>query len=114
MPVNFEDLQKISLRIGKILEAEEIDGSDKLIKLTVDLGEKNEDSSLALRQIIAGIKKVYEPSSLIGKEYLFVANLEPRVIMGLESQGMILAAGSESGPVLLAPEREIEPGAELK
>jgi methionyl-tRNA synthetase len=63
---------------------------------------------------LAGIGKSYEPESLVGRELLFVANLEPRMIMGFESQGMILAASDESGPVVLSPDRELPPGSALK
>lgn len=101
--ISFEEFKKVDLRVVKILEATRVDGSDKLIKLLVDLGEEK-------RQIIAGIGKAYEPASLIGKEVLIVANLEPRMLMGLESQGMILAAHDENGPVLIFPEREVSPG----
>lgn len=103
MDINFEEFKKVDLRVVKILEATRVEGSDKLIKLLVDLGEEK-------RQIIAGIGKVYDPDSLTGKEVLIVANLEPRMLMGLESQGMILAAHDESGPVLITPEREVLPG----
>jgi len=108
MTVDFEFFQKIELKIGKILEAVRVDGSDKLLRMQVDLGEE------APRQIIAGIGKAYEPEILIGRELLFIANLEPRTIMGLESQGMVLAASDEQGPIVLSPDREVSPGASLK
>ena len=103
--MTIDDFQKIDLRVAKILEAERIDVSEKLIKLKVTLGAEE-------RQIIAGIGKVYEPAMLIGKEIIVVANLEPRTFtlrqdsgqVGLESQGMLLAASNEDGsPVLLIP-----------
>lgn len=102
--INFEDFQKVELKIAKILEASRVEGSDKLLKLKVSLGESGE------RQIIAGIGKSYEPDFLIGKEIAIVANLEPRMLMGLESQGMILAAKGEAGPIILFPEKEVPPG----
>ena len=102
--IKFEDFQKIELRVAKILEASRVEGSDKLSKLKVSLGEAGE------RQIIAGIGKSYEPDFLIGKEIAIVANLEPRMLMGLESQGMILAAKGGSGPIILFPEKEASPG----
>ncbi len=104
--MKFEDFQKAELKIAKILEASRIEGSDKLLKLKVSLGEEE-------RQIVAGIGKRYEPEFLIGKEIAIVANLEPRMLMGLESQGMILAAKSEAGPVVLFPEKEVSPGATI-
>lgn len=115
--INFDDFKKVDLRVAKIIAAERVEGSDKLLKLQVDLG-----SELGERQIIAGIGKVYEPESLIGKEIVIVANLEPRTFtlrlssgqVGLESQGMLLAANSEDGPVLLMPEKEVPPGSKIQ
>ena len=103
--ISFEEFKKVDLRIAKILEAERVEGSEKLIKLQVDLGTEK-------RQIIAGIGKAYDPESLIGGEVAIVANLEPRQLMGLESQGMLLAA-SDGSPILLRPEREVPPGATI-
>src|SRR3989344_370425 len=105
--INIDDLKKIELKVAKVASAERIEGSDKLLKLEVDLGSEK-------RQIIAGIGKAYNPEDLIGKEIIIVANLEPRSLMGLESQGMVLAANSESGPVLIMPEKEVAPGTELR
>jgi methionine--tRNA ligase beta chain len=107
MIVNFEDFQKIDLRIGKVLKAEKIKGSEKLLKLIVDLG--NEE-----RQLIAGIGKYYRPEDLIGKEIVVVVNLEPKKIMGIESQGMLLAADKEGEPVILIPEKEVLPGTKIR
>lgn len=105
--INIEDFKKVELKVAKVVSAERVDGSEKLLKLQVELGSEN-------RQIIAGIGKTYEPETLIGKEIIIVANLEPRSLMGLESQGMILAANDESGPVLIMPEKEVNPGTELR
>lgn len=111
MTVHFEEFQKVELKIGKILEAERVTKSEKLLKLQVDLGEISDDGSVATRQIVAGIGKAYEPEALIGKEFLFIANLEPRTLMGLESQGMVLAGTDEEGlPVLLSPGKELPAG----
>src|SRR3989344_9126254 len=106
--INFEDFSKLEIRIGKIISAERVEGSDKLLKLVVDFGEATADLP-AGRQVIAGIGKVYEPESLIGKECPFAFNLESKMLKGLESQGMILCADDE-GPVLLHPDREIKEG----
>jgi len=103
MTMKFEDFQKIDLRIGKILKAEKVEKSEKLLKLVVDLGDEK-------RQLVAGIGKFYEPDDLLGKEIVVVANLEPKKLMGIESQGMILAADKEGEPVLLIPEKEVPPG----
>jgi methionine--tRNA ligase beta chain len=103
MTITFEDFKKIDLRVGKILEAEKIEGSEKLLKLIVDLGKEK-------RQLVAGIGKYYRPEDLIGKEIVVVANLEPKKIMGIESQGMLLAADKDGEPVILIPEKEVFPG----
>ena len=106
--ISIEDFKKAELKIAKILSAERVEGSEKLIKLRVSLGEEE-------RQLVAGIGKAYEPEALIGKEIVVVANLEPRTMMGLESQGMLLAASEGDGlPVLLVPEREIAPGSSVR
>ena len=111
----FEDFRKIDIRIGKILTAERVEGSDKLLKLEVDFGPKEaEDPSASsgpdIRQVIAGIAQFYAPEALIGKECPFAYNLAPRVLKGLESQGMILCPSDANGPVLMHPNKEIEPG----
>lgn len=102
--INFDDFKKIELKIAKVIAAERVEGSEKLLKLRVDLGAEE-------RRIIAGIGKAYAPEDLLGKEIAIAANLEPRKLMGLESQGMVLCAAGESGPVLLCPEKEVPPGA---
>lgn len=102
MNIPFEDFKKLDLKIAKILQAEHIENSEKLLKLLVTIGSEE-------RQIIAGIGKVHEPDSLIGREIIVVVNLEPKQLMGLESQGMLLAA-NDGEPVLLVPEREVPPG----
>src|SRR3990167_1538258 len=102
-----DDFKKVELKIANVISAERVEGSDKLLKLEVGLGEEK-------RQIIAGIGKVYNPEDLVGKEIVIVANLEPRSLMGLESQGMVLAANAESGPVLIMPDKEVVPGTELR
>ena len=101
--ITIADFKKIELRVAKVLEAERVEGSDKLIKMQLSLGEEK-------RQVIGGIGKTYEPEQLIGREIIIVANLEPRNLMGLESQGMLLAASDENGIALLAPDKEVTPG----
>lgn len=105
--INFEDFAKIELRVGIVLEAEEVSGSEKLIKQIVDFGE------LGQRQILSGIKQWYKPAQLIGKQFVYVVNLEPRVMMGLESQGMILATDSKK-PYPLKPSSKVPPGTKIK
>lgn len=104
--INIEDFQKVELKVGKILSAEKVPETDKLLKLSVDLGEENP------RQIISGIA-LYFPDLelLVGKKCMFVANLEPRVIKGLESNGMIMAVSTPDGKFsLLEPRNEIPAG----
>jgi methionine--tRNA ligase beta chain len=112
--INFEDFIKLEIRIGKILSAERVEGSDKLLKLSVDFGA-GEDGVFIVRQIVAGIGKKYEPEAVVGKECPFAYNLAPRMLKGLESQGMILCPSDDtSGPVLLHPDKEIKPGSLVK
>jgi methionine--tRNA ligase beta chain len=111
--INFEDFAKLEIRIGKILGAEKVEGSDKLLKLEVDFGINDAGEGIK-RQIIAGIGKIYAPEALIGKECPFVYNLAPRMLKGLESQGMILCPSGENGPVLLYPDKEVSPGSLIK
>lgn len=117
MTIPFDDFKKVELRVGKILSAERVEGSEKLLKLAVDFGSPSISSGTItiqdIRQVIAGIGKVYDPATLVGRLVVFVVNLESRMIMGLESRGMILATDDEKGPVLLAPDREVLPGAKL-
>ena len=105
--INFEDFQKVDLRVGKIIEAEKVKDSEKLLKLQVDLGVEK-------RQLVAGIGQFYQPEDLIEREIVVVVNLEPRVMFGLESQGMLLAADDEGKPVLLKPDKEVPPGTQIR
>lgn len=105
--ISFNQFKEVELRVVKIVSAERVEGSDKLLRLRVLLGEEE-------RQIVAGIGKRYSPEDLVGTEIVIVANLEPRMLMGLESQGMLLAADSPEGPVLLRPDTEVLPGSTIK
>lgn len=105
--IDFEDFSKIDLRVAKVLQAEEIKKSKKLLKLQLDLGH------LGKRQIIAGIKEHYKPEDLFGKNIIIVANLKPAKLMGNESQGMLLAAKNESQLVLSTIDKDIAPGSKL-
>lgn len=104
--ITIDDFKKVELRVGKILTAEAVPDSDKLVKLSVDIGKEK-------RQIVAGIRKAYPPEVLVGKEIVIIANLEPRQLLGLESQGMLLAAEGEV-PVILIPEKDVPPGAGIR
>jgi len=105
--ISFDDFKKVELKVAQILEAERVEGSEKLLKLKVSLGSEE-------RQILAGIGKKYAPEDIIGRKIVIVANLEPRSLMGFESQGMILAASGETGPVLLSPDSLVLAGTEVR
>ncbi len=102
----FEDFQQVDLRVARVEHAERVPNSSKLLRLALNLGGGEE------RQVIAGIGTMYEPEGLLGREVAVVANLEPRQIMGFESQGMILAA-DDGRPIILVPERPVAPGSKI-
>jgi methionyl-tRNA synthetase len=107
--ISIEDFAKIELRVGLVKSAERIEGADKLLKLLVDIGDE-------VRQVLAGIALAYQPQDLIGRKVVIVANLAPRKMRGLESNGMLLAAsvGADGQPVLCTFAEEIPPGARVK
>jgi len=107
--ITIDDFLKVDLRVATVLEAERVKGADKLLRLVVDLGFEK-------RQILAGIAMAYAPESLVGRKVVIVANLQPRKLRGLESQGMVVAAsvGDDGKPVLASFVEEIENGARLK
>ena len=103
--INFEDFMKLDIRAATVLAAEEIAGADKLYQLTLDVGELGE------RTVAAGIKAWYSAEELVGKQVVYLANLEPRLLRGVESQGMILAVDNEESAILLTPETAVVSGA---
>jgi methionyl-tRNA synthetase len=106
--ITYDDFDKLDLRVGKVLEAERVPKADKLLKLTVDLGFEK-------RIILSGIAEYYQPEELLGKLVTVVANLAPRKIRGIESQGMLLMAGNDFGKLYsVGPEQDIEPGSVVK
>lgn len=106
--IQYDDFAKLDLRIGTVIECVEKEGSDKLLRLTVDFGEEG------TRNILSGIKKWYKPSDLKDKQFVFVFNLAPRKMMGEESEGMILAAGDEKGkPQPLKPKSKTPNGSTI-
>jgi methionyl-tRNA synthetase len=105
--ISFKEFQRLKLRVARIESAEKVAGADRLLKLQISLGEEK-------RQLVAGIAKQYTPESLIGKQIVIVANLEPAKIRGVESQGMLLAASDSDGLTLLSPEGAIADGAEVR
>jgi methionyl-tRNA synthetase len=106
--IQFDDFAKVQLRVAKVLEAFEHPKADKLMVLKVDLGTEQ-------RQICAGIRGHYTPEQLVGRNIVVVANLAPRMMRGLESNGMLLAASNadHSRVILLTPEADVEPGASV-
>jgi methionyl-tRNA synthetase len=119
--ITLEDFKKVDIAVGKILSAEKIPETDKLLKLSVDLGPAPAEAMVGegahdIRQIVSGIALYFPDCSvLVGKKCMFVANLEPRVIRGIESQGMILAVSGENGEFsLLEPNDDIPIGARAK
>lgn len=107
--INYETFSKLDIGIGTILSVEVVEDADKLLKLMVDVGEESP------RQIISGIREYFEdPQFLVGKQCPFVLNLEPRVIRGFESQGMILAASHEDTFGLLIPHNQLPSGTRVK
>jgi methionyl-tRNA synthetase len=105
--INIEDFARIQLRVGQIREAEKIEGSRKLIRLMVDIGTE-------MRQVVAGIAEVYNPESLLNRKVILVTNLKPVRLMGVESDGMIVAASVDGKPVLATFNEEVPNGAMLR
>lgn len=105
--VSIDRFKQIQLRVGTVRHAEPVPKSKKLLKLTVDLGSET-------RQVVAGIALAYKPEELVGKQVIVVANLEPATLMGVESQGMVLAATVDGAPVLLHPAGEVPAGTEVR
>ena len=107
--ITIDEFMKIQLKTAKVLTAERVPKSEKLLKLQVSLGEGTEP-----RQIVAGIGKKYEPEALVGKTIIIVANLKPAKLMGIESQGMVLAAGDSEVRGLATIIEEVDPGTKVK
>jgi methionyl-tRNA synthetase len=111
--MTIDDFKKCELRVGRVLAALRVEGSEKLLRLQIDLGESDETGPKP-RQILSGIGKAYSPEEMVGKQVVIIANLDPRMMMGLESQGMLLAASGEDGkPVILTIEKDITPGTQV-
>jgi methionine--tRNA ligase beta chain len=108
MEIPFKQFEELDLRIGKVLVAEEVQGSRNLIRMDVDFGTEK-------RQVIAGLKQWYKAEDLVGNEYMFICNLEKRKLMGLESQAMIFATDDGKGNiVLIKPEKDVEVGSKVR
>lgn len=106
--INIETFAKVEIRAGRVVEAERVEGSEKLLKLAVDFGEESK------RQVVSGIAKYIAPDDLVGKTVGFVTNLEPREIMGLESEAMILASSGDGYFSLLEFKEGTPPGSSVK
>ena len=105
--ITIDEFMKIQLKTAKVISAERVPKSEKLLKLQVAVGAEQ-------RQIVAGIGKKYEPEALIGKTIVIVANLKPAKLMGIESQGMVLAAGDSEVRGLVTILEEVDPGTKVK
>lgn len=105
--ISIDEFAKVQMRVGQILEAEKIEGSRKLMKLKVDIGTE-------IRQVVAGIAEAYEPASLINKKIVLVSNLKPAKLMGVESNGMVVAASADGKPILATFNEDVPNGSLLK
>ena len=105
--ISIEDFARVQLRVGQIIEAEKVKGSRKLVKLMVDIGSET-------RQVVAGIAEAYTPEALVNKKIVLVANLKPAKLMGIESNGMVVAASVDGRPVLATFAEDVPNGAPLK
>ncbi|MEN3202530.1 MAG: methionine--tRNA ligase subunit beta [Atribacterota bacterium] len=106
--IHLEDFQKVDLRVGEIVSAERVEGTRALVVLRVNLGEEE-------RTLVAGLAPYYTPEELLGKRVVVVVNLEPAVIRGIKSQGMLLAADDGQGNVsLVTVDRDIAPGSKVR
>ena len=105
--ITFKDFQRLDIRIGKILECESIPGAKKLLKVSLDIGTET-------RETVAGMAEFFSPEELVGKTVVVLVNLEPKKLMGVESQGMILAADLDGKPFLLTVESDVLPGTKVR
>lgn len=105
--ISFDDFQKLDIRIGTILVAEKVEGTDKLLKLSVDLGEET-------RTLVAGIAEDYKPEDITGKQIPILINLEPKKLRGIESNGMILAVDIDGKATLIHPDKQVPDGSKIR
>lgn len=105
--ITIEQFKQVELRIATVLAAEPHPNADRLVVLQVDLGNER-------RQLVAGIRAHYEPAALVGRQIVVVANLEPAVLRGVDSQGMLLAAAGGERTVLLRPDEPVPPGTAVR
>ncbi len=124
--VSYDEFKKMDMRVGTIKSVEPVEGADKLLKCMIDFGETEPivaiegelvgEPAPKLRQIVSGIREYFpEYEKLVGKQVLYIINLEPRTIKGVESQGMLMAVDGKDGkPVFLTPELEVNPGTKVR
>ncbi len=131
--ISFEDFKKCEFKIGTVVSAERVEGSEKLLKLMIDFGviktfdvsplpQEGDVEPLPqpvieqrdIRQILSGIGQYYSPEALVGKQVPVIVNLEPRKIMGQESNGMVLAVVVDEKPILMHPDKEVPPGSMIR
>lgn len=106
--ISYDDFAKLDIRIGTVTAVEKVENADKLLKCTIDFGDIGE------RTIVSGIAQWKSPEDLVGKQLPYIVNLAPRMLRGVESQGMLIAASDEHGVALINPEREVPQGTKLK
>lgn len=105
--ITYEEFQRLDIRIGTVKGADRVEGTDRLIRLLVDIGTEQ-------RVVVAGMAHTYSPEEFIGRQVPILVNLQPRKLKGIESQGMILAVDVEGRPYLLQPDREVPPGSKVR
>lgn len=103
--ISIDEFSKIEVSVGKVVAAERVPETDKLIKCTVDFGEES-----GPRTIVSGVAAYTEPEALVGRQLAYVTNLAPKVIKGIESNGMLFAVGEGDSFAFLSPDREVPPG----
>ncbi len=112
--VSYEEFKKMDIRVGTIREVLPVPETDKLLRCMIDFNEVDNEGNKKLRQIVSGIHEFYPDFDvLIGKQVLYIVNLEPREIKGVQSQGMLLAVGDDV-PIFLIPESEVLPGSRVR
>jgi methionyl-tRNA synthetase len=114
--VSYEEFKKMDIRVGTIKEVEAVPETDKLLRCQIDFNEVDEEGNKKLRQIVSGLHEYYpEYQNLIGKQVLYILNLEPRTIKGVTSNGMLMAVdGVDGRPVFLVPEVEVNAGSKVR
>ena len=105
--ITINEFMNVDLRVARVLSAERVEDTDKLLKLQIDLGSEQ-------RQLVAGIAQVYEPEAMVGKQIVVVANLKPARLRGVESQGMLLAADAAGRPIVVTFEEQVPLGTRVR